>query len=122
LKILEISRRQLVALLWALCYAPSGSGSAISERKLQPSTCITTTIYYNRFTALCPGLPGWAGTRRNIHPLTPIQIINHPLSASSIYYDPQHPPCSIYVPDSLFYYAINTFETFIFVTSFRKHG
>jgi len=26
--------------------------------------------YYNRFTALCPGLPGWAGTRRNIHPLT----------------------------------------------------
>ena len=25
---------------------------------------------YNRFTALCPGLPGWAGTRRNIHPLT----------------------------------------------------
>jgi len=26
----------------------------------------------------------------------------HPLSASSIYYDPRHPPCSIYVPDSLF--------------------
>jgi len=26
--------------------------------------------YYNRFTALCLGLPGWAGTRRNIHPLT----------------------------------------------------
>ena len=26
--------------------------------------------YYNRFTALCPGLPGWAGTRRNTHPLT----------------------------------------------------
>jgi len=25
-----------------------------------------------------------------------------PLSASSIYYDPWHPPCSIYVPDSLF--------------------
>jgi len=22
------------------------------------------------FTALCPGLPGWAGTRRNTHPLT----------------------------------------------------
>jgi len=28
--------------------------------------------------------------------------MNHPLSASSIYYDPQHPPCSIYVLDSLF--------------------
>jgi len=26
--------------------------------------------FYNRFTALCPGLPGWAGTTRNIHPLT----------------------------------------------------
>jgi len=30
-----------------------------------------------------------------------ILIDNHPLSASSIYYDPQHSPCSIYVPDSL---------------------
>jgi len=29
-------------------------------------------------------------------------VINHPLSASFIYYDPWHPPCSIYVPDSLF--------------------
>ena len=28
--------------------------------------------------ALCPGLPGWAGTRRNIHPLTPLLLINHP--------------------------------------------
>jgi len=27
--------------------------------------------------ALCLGLPGWAGTGRNIHPLTPILIINH---------------------------------------------
>jgi len=36
------------------------------------------------------------------HSLTPILIINSPLSASSIYYDPQHPPCSIHVPDSLF--------------------
>jgi len=57
--------------------------------------------YYNRFTALCPGLPGWAGTRRNIHPLT---YPDHcPTFVSfSIYYDPQHPPCSIYVLDNLF--------------------
>ena len=34
------------------------------------------------------------------HSLT-ILIINHSLSASSIYYNPQHPPCSIYVLDSL---------------------
>jgi len=26
--------------------------------------------YYNPFTALYLGLSGWAGTRRNIHPLT----------------------------------------------------
>jgi len=24
----------------------------------------------NRFTAVCPWLPGWAGTRRNTHPPT----------------------------------------------------
>ena len=40
---------------------------------------------YNRFTALCPWLPGWAGTRRNTHPPT-ILIIIQPLSVSSIYY------------------------------------
>ena len=34
------------------------------------------------------GLPEWAGTRRNMHPLTPILIIGHPVSTSSIYYDP----------------------------------
>jgi len=38
----------------------------------------------------------------DIHPLTSILIINHPLSASSIYYDPWHPPYSIYVLESLF--------------------
>jgi len=35
-------------------------------------------------SAFCPGQPGWAGTRRNIHPLTPIVVINRPLSTSSI--------------------------------------
>jgi len=37
----------------------------------------------NCFMALCPGLPGWAGTRRNTHPPT-IVIIIQSLSASSI--------------------------------------
>jgi len=41
-----------------------------------------------------------ASTRRNTHPLTPILIIGHPLSTSSIYYDPQHHLCSVYVLDS----------------------
>jgi len=40
----------------------------------------------NRFTALCPWLPGWAGTRRNIQPPT-ILIFVQSLSAS-IYHDP----------------------------------
>jgi len=30
----------------------------------------------NRFTALCPGLRGWAGTRRNTHPPTILIITN----------------------------------------------
>jgi len=47
----------------------------------------TVYYYYNHFMAVCPGLPRWAGTRRNMHPPIPIQIINHPLSASFINYD-----------------------------------
>jgi len=60
------------------------------------------THTHAHFTAFCLGLPGWAGTRRNIHQLTPILIIGHPLSTSSIYYDPWHPLRSVYVPDSPF--------------------
>jgi len=47
-------------------------------------------------------LPGWASIRRKINPLTPILIISHPFSASSIYCDPWHLPCSIHILDSLF--------------------
>ena len=36
---------------------------------LLSSTRLST---HSRLTAICSGLPGWAGTRRNIHPLTPI--------------------------------------------------
>jgi len=50
--------------------------------------CNTRTHTHNRLTALCPGLPEWAGARRNSHPLTPVLVIKHPLSTSSIYYDP----------------------------------
>ena len=53
----------------------------------------------NRLMALCPGLPGWASTKRNnscthAHP-------DHQTSFIT-YYDPQHPPCSVYVFDSPF--------------------
>jgi len=60
-----------------------------------------TTTNNNRFTALCPGLPRLAGTRRNTHPPT-ILIIIQSFSASSIYHDPYHPPCSNYVLGNLF--------------------
>ena len=62
-----------------------------------------------RLSGLCPGQPGWAGTRRNIHPLTPIVVINHPLSASSIYHNPWHPLCSIYMP-ALYPQSLSTFS------------
>jgi len=37
-------------------------------------------------------------------------ITYHPLSASSICYDPWHPPCSVYVPDSLFAQSLSKFS------------
>ena len=39
---------------------------------------------------------------KNVHPLTPILIIKHPLSTFSTSYNPQHPPCSIYILDVSF--------------------
>ena len=61
-----------------------------------------TKCTHNRFSALCLWLPRWAGTKRTIHPLTPILIIRHPLLTSSIYCNPWHPPCSTCVLDSPF--------------------
>ena len=66
--------------------------------------------------ALCilSGTTGWAGSKRNIHPLTPILIINYPLSDSSIYCNyfcnRWHPPYSIYMSDSLFAQILSKFS------------
>ena len=60
----------------------------------------TTTNNNDRLTAFDPGQPGLAGTRRNIHPLTPIRIIVLPLSPFSICNGPWHPLYSTYVLDS----------------------
>jgi len=46
----------------------------------------SSNTYTTILTAICPGLPGWASTRRNIHPFTAILIIKHPLPTSSVYY------------------------------------
>jgi len=51
------------------------------------NACCHTYNNNNYFTALCPGLSGCAGTRRNTHQPT-ILIIIQSLSASSIYHDP----------------------------------
>jgi len=79
----------------------------VSQSNEKEST--TTTIL--RLPGLCLGQPGWASTRKNIHSLTPIVVINHPLSASSIFYDPWHPPCSIYMPDSLSPQSLSQFSS-----------
>jgi len=71
---------QHVYALWVCCY--------ICQRNTNRHTTIL------RLSGFCPGLPGRASNRKNIHPLTPILIINEPLSASSIYCDPWHPPHS----------------------------
>jgi len=43
---------------------------AIKNTKYKESTTQDNNNNSNHFTALCLGLPGWAGTRRNTHPPT----------------------------------------------------
>ena len=79
---------------WTICK----QSAPRSRQIITPAPHHTHT--HNRLTAFCPWLPGQAGTRRNTLTLTPILIIGHPLSASSIYNDQWHPLCSFYVHDS----------------------
>ena len=46
--------------------------------------------------------------RHNIHPLTPMVIINHPLSASSIYYDPTLGGISVNAGSIISVFVINS--------------
>ena len=69
-------------------------------------TCCTFVLKQQQqqlFTVICPGLPEWASTRRNIRP--PTILIMQSLSASSIYYDPQHSPCSMQPNDNSILYC-----------------
>jgi len=47
-----------------------------SAQKCNTHTHTHTTVL--QLYGFCPGQPGWAGNRRNIQPLTPIMVINHP--------------------------------------------
>ena len=49
-------------------------------------------------------------SKHNCSAITPIMVISHPLSASSIYYDPWHPPYSIYMPDRLSPQSLSKFS------------
>jgi len=60
----------------------------------------TNTHTHNRLTAFVRDNRGRPVPEKNTHPLTPILIIGHPLSSSSIYSDPWHPLRSFYVLDN----------------------
>jgi len=46
--------------------------------KLCHVKCSNLIIYWVWPFGFCLGQPGWAGTRRNIHPLTPMVVIKYP--------------------------------------------
>jgi len=93
-----------------------------SSRQQRYLHCLRTLTHYHRFSAairtvilvglykcthtqpfngFCPGLPGRPVPVETLtHSLTPILIIEHPLSSSSIYNDPWHPLCSFYMLDN----------------------
>ena len=84
---------------------PSAFNSLTRANKIaliQPSSGSTIHTTVLRLSGFCPWQPVWAGTRRIVHPLTPILVINHLLSASSIFCNPWYCPCSTYTHDNLF--------------------
>jgi len=72
-------RRDFPALCWALfpVALTSSSLQAVNQHSDWPAT---EQQHNNCFTALCPGLHGWAGTRWNTHP--PTYHDRHPIFIS----------------------------------------
>ena len=108
----EISRRQI--LTWippqSPCQPihPATPGSA-------PSRALHWVLYthtHNHFTALCIlSATTWVSRYQKKHsPTHTHRGQQSPLSASSIYYDPWHRPCSIYMPDRLFPQSLSKFS------------
>ena len=82
--------------LWLVTSATLGEPESHGHRAWNPElsiNCTTTTTTSNRFTALCQGLPGWAGTRRNIHPLT---YPDHQPSSISFFHLPRSIASSLF--------------------------
>jgi len=69
--------------IWVSKHNRNSCASNWSPRLYPGTTPVTTVHTHDHFTALCPGLPGWTGTRSNIHPLTPLLFINHPYQLPS---------------------------------------
>jgi len=68
---------------------------------------LTHTEFYGSLNFVRDNLSEPVPEETFIH--SPIVVISHPLSASSILYDPRHPPCSIYVPGSLLPQSLSKF-------------
>ena len=60
----------------------------------------TTHTHTQPFNGLWSGTTRVGRYQKKYTPTQPILIIGHPLSSSSIYNDPWHPLCSVYVLDS----------------------
>jgi len=73
--------------------------SLCSKLQLQP---------FYKFTALS-GTTRVSRYQKKHSPTLPIVVMNHSLSPSSIFYDSWHPPCSMYLPDSLFPQSLQVF-------------
>jgi len=96
---------RVVGDIWCSC--SEGPCAKVGKQSWQQSGCLShwqgpskhthTEPFYGSlyFIRDNPGEP----VPEETLPLTSIVVINHPLSASSIYFNPWHPPCSIYVPD-----------------------
>jgi len=84
---------------WSGNRSPDVASESGKRRKIDDKVC-----YYYSATTVLHSLnnPGELEPEETCTHSHLSLVINHPLSASSIYYDPWHPPCSIYMPDSLF--------------------
>jgi len=74
---ISVSRRVSLGIAWR---TSESENTALTATNPIDSLWETKTTSYNnknnnRFTARCPGLPGWAGTRTNTHPPTILVII-----------------------------------------------
>jgi len=112
----------LIGLVWSSLYSNRlNTHQGVSTRCRHPECTSTRAKYYLLLLLLqpfyssldfvwdYPGEPVPEETFTHSH-VTPILIINHHLSTSSIYCNPWHHPCSIYMSDSLCTTCVQVFQ------------